>query len=123
MQIVYLAGPYRGQTHYDIELNIREAEYVAIKLWQAGYAVICPHKNTAHFDGKRQKNQRSKTDTVMKIIYPENKDQAKALMQFLVNEMYRHQEDIDNISGDVAQLSASWDLSIPEPNHTFMKVR
>ena len=51
MKVAYIAGPYRGKTHYEIEQNIRAAEAVAIKYWQLGYAVICPHKNTAHFDG------------------------------------------------------------------------
>ena len=51
MKIAYIAGPYRSETHHGIELNIREAEAVAIKYWKLGYAVICPHKNTAHFDG------------------------------------------------------------------------
>lgn len=51
MKVAYIAGPYRGKTHYEIEQNIRAAEAVAIKYWKLGYAVICPHKNTAHFDG------------------------------------------------------------------------
>ena len=51
MKVAYIAGPYRGKTHYEVEQNIRAAEAVAIKYWQLGYAVICPHKNTAHFDG------------------------------------------------------------------------
>jgi len=51
MKVAYIAGPYRGKTHYDIEKNIRAAEEVAIKYWRLGFAVICPHKNTAHFDG------------------------------------------------------------------------
>ena len=51
MKKAYVAGPYRAKTHYEIEQNIRRAEAVAIELWQKGYAVFCPHKNTAHFDG------------------------------------------------------------------------
>ena len=51
MKIAYVAGPYRASTHYTIELNIRVAESIAIELWQMGFAVICPHKNSAHFDG------------------------------------------------------------------------
>lgn len=50
MRIVYVAGPYRAKTHYEVELNVRQAEAASIELWQMGYAVICPHKNTAHFD-------------------------------------------------------------------------
>ena len=51
MKVAYIAGPYRGKTIYETVENIRRAEKVAIKYWQKGYAVICPHKNTALFDG------------------------------------------------------------------------
>ena len=51
MKVAYIAGPYRSDTVYGIVENIRRAEAVAIKYWQLGYAVICPHKNTALFDG------------------------------------------------------------------------
>jgi len=44
--LVYLSGPYSGE----IEKNIAAAREVAIKLWEAGYWVICPHLNTAHFE-------------------------------------------------------------------------
>lgn len=48
----YTAGPYtdrRGSRY--VELNIRAAEEVALKLWGWDYSVICPHTNTRHFDG------------------------------------------------------------------------
>jgi hypothetical protein len=51
MKVAFISGPYRAPTPYEINQNIRRAEAVAIKYWQAGYAVICPHKNTALFDG------------------------------------------------------------------------
>jgi len=51
MKVVYLAGPYRAPTIRGIVNNIRRAEKVAIALWQAGFAVICPHLNTQLFDG------------------------------------------------------------------------
>jgi len=44
--ILYLAGKYRG----DIDANIAAARKVAIELWEAGFTVICPHLNTAHFE-------------------------------------------------------------------------
>jgi len=44
--VVYLAGKYSG----DIDANIAAARNVAIDLWERGYAVICPHLNTAHFE-------------------------------------------------------------------------
>lgn len=51
MKVLYLAGPYRAPTLRGIINNIRKAEKVAIALWQAGFAVICPHLNTQLFDG------------------------------------------------------------------------
>ena len=51
MRVVYVAGPYRAPTPEGIEANIQRARAVAVELWRSGYAVICPHLNTAHFDG------------------------------------------------------------------------
>ena len=50
-KVVYIAGPYRGDTLYEIVRNIRRAEAVAFKYWHMGFAVICPHMNTALLDG------------------------------------------------------------------------
>jgi len=52
MKLAYTAGPYRASTTHGIVKNIRRAEAVALKYWKLGYAVICPHKNTALFDGE-----------------------------------------------------------------------
>jgi hypothetical protein len=51
MKLVFISGAYRSDTVHGIVENIRKAESVAIKYWRLGYAVICPHKNTALFDG------------------------------------------------------------------------
>ena len=51
MKVAYIAGPYRSDTISGVVENIRKAEKVAIKYWKKGYAVICPHKNTALLDG------------------------------------------------------------------------
>jgi hypothetical protein len=51
MKICYLIGPYRGATVSDIHHNIQAAEQAAERLWLAGFAVICPHKNSAYMDG------------------------------------------------------------------------
>lgn len=47
MRIVYVSGQYRG----NIKDNIQRARLAAEALWREGYAVICPHLNTAHMDG------------------------------------------------------------------------
>lgn len=51
MKVAYIIGPYRDKNIYKMVQNIRKAEKVALKYWEKGYAVICPHKNTALFDG------------------------------------------------------------------------
>lgn len=51
MLLVYVAGKYRASTEWELEQNIRRAEEIARQLWAEGFAVICPHKNTAHFGG------------------------------------------------------------------------
>jgi hypothetical protein len=56
MKVVYVAGPYRAPTEYEVLLNIQRAERLAIKVWLAGAACICPHKNTAFFGGAADDN-------------------------------------------------------------------
>ncbi len=51
MKVIYVAGPYRSTGEWELEKFIRHAEEAALKLWLEGWAVICPHKNTAHFGG------------------------------------------------------------------------
>ena len=50
-RVIFIAGPYRAKTEYELEEHIQEAEDAAIRLWQQGRIVICPHKNSAHFGG------------------------------------------------------------------------
>ena len=52
MVVVYIAGAYRAKTLRGVVENIRKAEEVSIKYWKRGYAVICPHLNTALLDGE-----------------------------------------------------------------------
>jgi hypothetical protein len=52
MQIAFISGPYRSDTLHGIHRNVDAAAEVALKYWKLGYAVICPHKNTAFFDGE-----------------------------------------------------------------------
>lgn len=51
MKVAYTAGPYRGRSHNDIAENIAAARAVASRLWSLGYAVICPHLNSAFMSG------------------------------------------------------------------------
>ena len=51
VKVIYVAGPYRAKTEWGLEENLRHAEDAALRLWQEGWCVLCPHKNTAHFGG------------------------------------------------------------------------
>lgn len=51
MQVIFISGPYRADTLQGVMKNIQRARSAALKLWKQGYAVICPHSNTALFDG------------------------------------------------------------------------
>ena len=49
MPIAYISGPYSG--HFLLKCyNIHLARQFAKKYWKLGYAVICPHSNSALFD-------------------------------------------------------------------------
>ena len=45
-KLVFIAGPYRGNT----KMNIENAEIKSIKLIKQGFDVITPHKNTAGYE-------------------------------------------------------------------------
>ncbi len=47
----YLAGKYSDPTIEGVCKNIENARRASRLLWSAGYAVLSPHMNTAHFDG------------------------------------------------------------------------
>lgn len=49
MKIAYISGRYRARNIFGVALNIWRARRVALHYWRQGYAVICPHMNTAFF--------------------------------------------------------------------------
>jgi len=49
-RIIYVAGPYHHQTEEGKRENILHAIRVALRLWELGFFVICPHCNTANFE-------------------------------------------------------------------------
>lgn len=57
MKVAYVAGPYRAKTMNGVWQNIERAKMIAAELWKMGYAVICPHANTAFMDGSTTGNQ------------------------------------------------------------------
>ena len=50
MRVVYVAGPYRGDTPWDVECNVRQAEQATLELAQVGFAPVCPHTMYRFFD-------------------------------------------------------------------------
>jgi len=52
MRQVYIAGKYTGRSDWETYKNIHHARVVARSLWDRGWAVICPHANTAFFGGE-----------------------------------------------------------------------
>jgi hypothetical protein len=50
MPILYIAGPYSAPTKQQRDANIAAAREAALQAWDAGWAAICPHLNTARFD-------------------------------------------------------------------------
>jgi len=51
MKLCYISGKYFGETNDETYENIQIARKAAVMLWCKGWAVICPHLNTAFMDG------------------------------------------------------------------------
>lgn len=51
MRIIYIAGPYRGTTPWQVELNIHRARELGAAVASLGGLPVIPQANTAHFDG------------------------------------------------------------------------
>jgi len=51
MKIIYVAGPYRAPTENEVFENIMRARAAAHKLWEKGWAVVCPHTNSMFMGG------------------------------------------------------------------------
>jgi hypothetical protein len=51
MKIVYIAGPFRGPTAWDIERNVRRAEELGFEVSKLGAMPLIPHTNTRFFHG------------------------------------------------------------------------
>lgn len=51
MKVVYVAGPFRGKTEWEIHSNVHIAECASLQIAYLGAMPLCPHKNTEHFHG------------------------------------------------------------------------
>jgi hypothetical protein len=52
MKVAYIAGPFTGETAWDIECNVRRAEELALEVAKMGVMPLCPHTNTRFFHGQ-----------------------------------------------------------------------
>jgi Domain of unknown function (DUF4406) len=68
MKIIYIAGPYRASTPQGIKANIAVAKITAIRCWEAGFFVICPHLNTANFEQYCNAPEEQYLDGYLKIL-------------------------------------------------------
>jgi len=50
--LIYVAGPYRASSAWEIEANIRLAEETALELWRMGHVAVCPHAMTRYYQGE-----------------------------------------------------------------------
>lgn len=51
MKLIYLAGPFRGPDSWAIACNVHKAAELSLRVWKLGVACICPHLNSAQFQG------------------------------------------------------------------------
>lgn len=51
MIVAYAAGPFRGETAWEIECNIRRAEELGAEIVKLGHMVVIPHANTRWLHG------------------------------------------------------------------------
>lgn len=52
LAIVYIAGPFRAKTAWEIERNVRAAEDLGFEVFQLGAMPLIPHANTRFFHGQ-----------------------------------------------------------------------
>lgn len=52
LRLVYVAGPFRGPTIWDIAENVRNAQRVGLEVARLGYMPVIPHANTHLFHGQ-----------------------------------------------------------------------
>ena len=52
LPVIYIAGPYRAPTPWQVLANVRAAQEAALLVWKMGAVALCPHSNTGLFDGE-----------------------------------------------------------------------
>ncbi|MHA1286577.1 MAG: DUF7768 domain-containing protein [Candidatus Thorarchaeota archaeon] len=51
MKVIYIAGPFRADTTWEIECNVRRAEELGLCVASLGAMPLIPHANTRFFHG------------------------------------------------------------------------
>lgn len=102
MRLAYVAGPYRAPHEFGVKCNIERAEKVAVNLWWMGFAVICPHKNTAFLGG-------AATDSVW---LEGDKEMLRRCDLVVLTD------DWEKSSGTLAEIELAKQLNIPVVKHT-----
>ena len=64
--LIYVAGPFAGETNYDVQRNVRQAESIALLIAQAGGLGVCPHTMNRNFFG--QLNEEFWLQAVMRLL-------------------------------------------------------
>jgi len=55
-KMIYVAGPFRGKTPWEVEQNIRRAEGVSLEIARIGAIPLCPHTMYRFFDKQCDNN-------------------------------------------------------------------
>ncbi len=50
LKLVYVAGPFRATSPWEVEQNIRRAEHMAFDVWSLGMVGIAPHSLGRFYD-------------------------------------------------------------------------
>lgn len=53
MKLIYVAGPFRGETDWDIAQNVRYAETLGYEVMELGHMPVVPHSMTRNYHGER----------------------------------------------------------------------
>ena len=51
MKVVYVSGPFRASNAWETWQHVNRAAVMALEVWRAGAACVCPHLNTFCFQG------------------------------------------------------------------------
>lgn len=52
MKLIYVAGPFSGETAWDVEKNVRNAEQAGWRIAEQGGMPVIPHANSRFFFGQ-----------------------------------------------------------------------